>query len=113
MFGKKREVEQLLNDVRNWYLALNDFVLDSYELKPCPDCSGRTVTMQNVSETGQTVEYACNNCERNITVKLLPDKDGMRAVEKINQIKSIFRKIMQLSGDKYFNRNLHIEFRIP
>ena len=48
--------------------------------------------MQNVSETGQTVDYACNNCERNITVKILPDKDGMRAVEKLNQIKSIFVK---------------------
>ena len=90
MFGRKREIGELLSTIREHYLALNEIVIASYYLKLCPNCTGSLFTILNVSETGHTVDYGCNNCETTITVEIMPNRNGMRAVEKLNQIKQLY-----------------------
>lgn len=70
------------------------------------------MTILNVSETGQSVEYGCDDCEKSMIGRLLPGNNGDIAAIKIQEIKNMYETLIKYSGDKYFNRKLDVSFYV-
>jgi hypothetical protein len=109
---KKRQTadEQLIRDIQFQYQLLNDIVISSYDLKTCPKCFEKKMSILNISDTGQSVEYCCEHCQKKIIGKLLPNKDGTNAAAKIKEIKGMFEALVRSAGDSYSKREIDISF---
>jgi hypothetical protein len=106
--AKKKEMDEFKSSLDQ----LKNTVINSYNLKPCPKCFEERIAILKISETGQSAEYCCANCNKKITSKLLPNKDGLIAVE---QVKSLMKKfnISNLSHRIFYNSEfVDTSFRI-
>jgi len=107
---RKMASEKLIRDIQSQYDLLKDIVISSYDVKACPKCFEKKMSLFRVSETGQSIEYNCDHCKKKIIGKLLPDQDGLIAVEKLNEIKGLLIALRKKSGSSYSNRDIDISF---
>ena len=49
-----KEIDKLIGEIQDQYRLLNDIVISSYDLKVCPKCFEKEMTVFNVSPTGQS-----------------------------------------------------------
>ena len=107
---RKKASEKLIINIQSQYELLKKIVISSYDVKACPKCFEKKMSLYRVSETGQSVEYSCDHCKKTITGRLLSDQDGLIAAEKLNEIKGLLIELRKKSGITYSNRDINISF---
>lgn len=109
---RKNREENLLNDIQDLYAELNEFVIDSYDLKICPKCFENVVNIRKISPTGKSVEYSCDYCGKIITSKLKKEINGSSAVDIFSDIKSVIQRLVDKTGNDLFDIDIDISFTI-
>ena len=107
---QRKAHEELIENIQQKYDLLKDIVIASYDLKVCPKCFESKMSILRISETGQSVEYSCDHCQKNIISKLLPNKDGTVAATKINEIKQLMIALRASAGNAYIDREIDNSF---
>jgi len=107
---RKDANEKLISNIQSQYEILKDIVNSTYDVKACPKCFEKKMSLFRVSETGQSVEYSCNHCKKKMTGKILPDQDGLIAAAKLNEIKGLLITLRKKSGNTYTKRDIDISF---
>ncbi len=83
---RKRRNSELLNQVQSCYFDLSDLILANYELKVCPKCFEANMNLVDVSPTGQSIEYQCDNCGRTIISKIKSNSNNEEIVDLVEKI---------------------------
>ena len=109
---RKNREENLLNDIQDLYAELNEFVIDSYDLKICPKCFENVVNIRKISPTGKSVEYSCDYCGKIITSNLKKEINGSSAVDIFSDIKSVIQRLVDKTGNDLFDIDIDISFTI-
>lgn len=111
--NNNRRTNLLLKKIQKLYDNLTEIVICEYDLKICSRCHESLMNLRRISPTGQSVEYSCDNCNKVIFCKLLPGKDGNKAVELFEDIKLLMGKL-DFSVDKNLKkRDIDVTFEVP
>lgn len=84
----------LIEEIRKRYKVLIPLIVNLYEVKACPKCGENKMQLNNISPTGQSIEYQCIYCHKTIVGKLLAGKDGSEAISQLNEIKQLFKSFV-------------------
>jgi hypothetical protein len=101
---------EILASIRNLYKSLLAVIISSYDLKICPKCYEKHMDLLTVSPTGQSIEYKCMHCNKKITSKILPNKDGSEAVRLFNEVKRKVASLERPLSDKLFHEDAQTDF---
>ena len=108
--AKKIDNVKTLNAIQTKYRSLINEVVSSYDLKVCPKCFEKTMSLLTISTTGQSVNYECEYCHKKLTSKILPGKDGTGVALKFNEIQSMLGVLIKSINRDFLKREINVSF---
>lgn len=113
MFGsKKRKEKELLNQIQKQYWKLNEVVYPIYKFENCPRCGKSIVNIRAISNSGQSIEYSCEKCDKIMACTIKDGKNPKRALKIQSSIKAQLEELYSLIGEEVHNRDIEISFDI-